>query len=74
MIVEVWSESNTVEEREWKFNLYSSSDETEHWYVDQDSNTVKCYFWHNELPDQCLTRILRTQDGIEFDLRHLALK
>jgi len=73
LIVEVWSESNSAEEREWKFNLYSTSDETEHWYVDQDSNMVKCYFGRNKLPDQCLTRILRTQDGIEFDLRHLAL-
>ena len=73
LIVEVWSESNFKAERELKWNLYSTSPITEHWYIEQDSNKVECYMGSEQLPDQCLTNILKTQRGLEFDLRYLAI-
>ena len=74
IIIEVWSESNKQAEKDFKFDLYSTGGSTEHWYIDQDSDTVKCYMGKNELEEQCLTDILKTQNGIEFDLRYLALQ
>ena len=74
LIVEVWSESNSKAERELKWNLYSTSDITEHWYIEQDLNKVKCYMGSGQLPDQYLTNILKTQRGLEFDLRYLAIE
>ena len=74
LIVEVWSEGNSKAERELKWNLYATSDITEHWYIEQDSDSVQCYMGGRQLPNQCLTEILRTQKGLEFDLRYLALE
>ena len=74
LIVEVWSESNSKAERELKRNLYATSDVTEHWYIEQDSNSVQCYMGSRQLPSQSLTKILRTQKGLEFDLRYLAIE
>ena len=73
LIVEVWSESNFEYERKRKFILYSSSDITEHWYIEQNSNLVDCYLGQNKILNQSLTNVLKTQQGIEVDLRHLAL-
>ena len=73
LIIEIWSKSNTAEDREIKKNLYSTSPITEHWYIEQDSNGVQCYMGKERLPDQCLTGILRTRRGLEFDLRYLAI-
>ena len=73
LIVEVWSESNSRAERELKLNLYASSDITEHLYIEQDSNSVQCHIGKKRLPEQCLTDILVTQKGLEFDLRYLAV-
>jgi len=73
LIVEVWSEGNPQENRDFKFKLYSSSDITEHWYIEQDCNIIKCYQGGARLPDQNLHEVLRTQRGVEFDLRYLAL-
>ena len=73
LIVEVWSESNTDDDRAFLKNLYASSPITEHWYIEQDSNTVECYFGKKRLPDQCLKDVLVTQKGFEFDLRYLAI-
>jgi hypothetical protein len=73
LIVEVWSEFNTPYDREKKFELYASSSITEHWYIEQDSNIIKCCMGASELPSQNLKDILRTRGGIEFDLRYLAL-
>jgi len=44
-----------------------------HWYIEQDSNKVECYIGSEQLPDQCLTKKLRTQKGLEFDLRYLVV-
>jgi Uma2 family endonuclease len=74
LIVEVWGEEDTKNNRDFKKYLYSASDITEHWYIEQDSNTIKCYLGRNELPDQSLMNILKTQNGLEFDLRYLAIK
>ena len=73
LIVEIWSESNSAAERELKWDLYASSGITEHWYIEQDSNSVKCYMGKRQLPGQYLAAILKTQKGIEFDLRYLAI-
>jgi hypothetical protein len=73
LIVEVWSESNDEAEREFKFDLYSTSPVTEHWYIEQDSNEIICYFGKDKITNQYLTDVLVTLDGIEFDLRYLAL-
>ena len=74
LIVEVWSKGNVQAERDFKLRLYSTSDITEHWYIEQDSNIIKCYIGETQLPDQNLRDILKTQDDIEFDLRYLALE
>ena len=73
LIVEVWSESNSKAERELKWNLYATSDITEHWYIEQDSNNVQCYMGKVRISDQNLKNILVTQKNLEFDLRYLAI-
>jgi len=73
LIVEVWSETNTDDDRAFLQNLYATSDITEPWYIEQDSNSVQCYMGSEQLPNQCLTNILKTQKGLEFDLRYLAI-
>jgi Uma2 family endonuclease len=73
LIVEIWSESNTKNDRAFLQNLYATSPITEHWYIEQDSNTVQCYMGKEQLSNQYLSNILKTQKGIEFDLRYLAI-
>ena len=73
LIVEVWSGSNTKNDRVFLQNLYATSDITEFWQVEQNSNTVKCSMGTMELPEQSLMNILKTQKGLEFDLRYLAI-
>ncbi|MCL2099779.1 MAG: Uma2 family endonuclease [Oscillospiraceae bacterium] len=73
LIVEVWSKSNTKSDREFLQALYSKSDITEFWQIDQNSNKVKCSIGSAKLPEQSLLNILKTQKGLEFDLRYLAV-
>ena len=73
LIVEVWSESNTRNEKAFLQNLYATSEITEHWYIDQDSNEVNCYYGNKKIENQYLTNILVTRDGLQFDLRYLAI-
>ena len=73
LIVEVWSKSNTKNDRAFLQNLYATSDITEFWQIEQNSNTVKCSVGAKELPKQSLKNILKTQKGLEFDLRYLAI-
>jgi len=54
-------------------NLYATSDITEHWYIEQDSNEVICYFGKNRIEGQFLSNILITRGGLKFDLRYLAV-
>ena len=73
LIVEVWSESNSKNDRAFLQNLYATSSITEHWYIEQDSNEVICYLGNNRLENQSLSNILVTGDGLKFDLRYLAI-
>ena len=73
LVVEVWSEGNFDDERRRKFLLYSSSANTEHWYIEQNSNLVVCYLGKNRALDQNLSDVIKTHCGFEIDLRHLAL-
>ena len=73
LIIEVWSDGNTKVDRDFKKYLYSTSAQTEQWYIEQDSNDVECYLGKEFLPSQSLKKVLRTVNGIEFDLRCLAL-
>lgn len=73
LIVEIWSDGNTQREKEFKKFLYKTSLITEHWYIEQDSNKVECYMGSSQLSDQSIKNILRTQKGLEFDLRYLAI-
>ena len=72
LIIEVWSDGNTKLDRDFKKYLYSTSAQTEQWYIEQDSNDVECYLGKERLPPQSLKKVLRTVNGIEFDLRCLA--
>ena len=74
LIVEVWSESNSKNDRAFLQNLYATSEITEHWYIEQDSNEVICYYGANKLKNQYLTDILATRTGLKFDLRYLAIE
>ena len=73
LIVEVWSDDNTTYDRKVKLDLYSSSPITEHWYIEQKSNSVVCYYGDSKIESQSLMNVLVTRDGIEFDLRYLAV-
>ena len=73
LIVEVWSEDNSLLDRQFKKYLYSTSPITEHWYIEQDSNIVECYYGQERIEDKSLADILVSRDGIEFDLRYLAI-
>ncbi|MCL2096745.1 MAG: Uma2 family endonuclease [Oscillospiraceae bacterium] len=73
LIVEIWSESNSKNDRAFLQNLYATSDITEHWYIEQDSNEVICYLGRNRLENQYLTDVLSTREGLKFDLRYLAI-
>ena len=58
---------------DFKMNLYATSDITEHWYIEQDSNIVQCYTGKKRISDQNLKNVLVTQKSIEFDLRYLVI-
>ena len=68
LIIEIWSAENDEKHRFEKLQVYSSSEVTEHWYVEQESDIVKCYKGKKRLPDQHLRNTLKTQNGLEFDL------
>ena len=74
-LLEVWSESNSEEDIEFKKDLYKNSKNIEHWYLTQHSNDVECWFENKRLDNKNLKDVLTTlHDGIAFDLRHLALE
>jgi len=43
LVIEVWSNDNDGLHRQKKFDIYSSSTLTEHWYVEQHSDIVRCF-------------------------------
>ncbi|MCL1998803.1 MAG: Uma2 family endonuclease [Turicibacter sp.] len=71
LVVEIWSESNSTEERIFKQNLYSSAADTEHWYIAQDSLVVEKWCGTERLPDAALDSPLRTCTGLEIDISYL---
>jgi len=73
LIVEIWSESNTDNNRAFLKKLYATSPITEHWYIEQDSNEVICYFGRDRIENQYLNDVLETRNGLKFDLRYLAV-
>jgi len=73
LVVEVWSDGNSKNDRDFKKYLYSTSDITEHWYIEQDSNEIACYLGQKRLENQSLVDVLSTQSGLKFDLRYLAI-
>ena len=73
LVIEVWSKGNTRSEKDFKKALYSTSGRTEHWYMEQDSNVVACFFGKEALPEQSLLNVLRTVNGMELDLRRMAI-
>jgi len=73
LVIEVWSDGNSDIEQELKKFLYSTSPSTEHWYIRQDSNEIECFIGSEILQAQFLNNILRTQNGVEFDLRHMSI-
>ena len=73
LIVEIWSKKNTLADRAFKKHLYSTYSKTEHWYIKQDSNKVECYLGDKELPSQFLKDMLKTQSGMEIDLRRFSI-
>ena len=74
LIVEVWSENNSILDREFKKYLYSTSPITEQWYIEQDSNIIECYYGQKRIEDKNLADILISKDGVKFDLRYLKLE
>ena len=73
LIVEVWSKNNTKSDKDFLRALYATSDITEFWQIEQNSNTVKCSIGETKLLNQSLKNVLKTQKGLEFDLRYLAI-
>ena len=73
LILEVWSKANDELYRNFKKNLYKSSNTTEHWYIAQDSNEIECWIGDMQLPYQNLKNELVTQKKIKIDLRYLSL-
>ena len=73
LIVEVWSDSNKPFGKQKKFDIYKTGFGTEHWYMEQNSNVIRCFFEKKELKEQYLTNILRTVENIEIDLRAFAI-
>ena len=74
LVIEVWSASNTDEEKEMRHRVYASSGLCEHWYLTQNSNEVTCWVGKENISRQSLKNILNTRNGVEFDLRFLAIE
>ena len=73
LLVEIWSEGNTPIDIKLKMDLYKTAPTTEHWYISQDDNEIECWLGDKQIATQTLTNVLKSQGGIEFDLRDLAL-
>ena len=72
LVVEVWSPSNVQEERDYKQRLYSTGKKTEHWYIEQDTCVVDCWYEKTHIHRKTLDQPLQTISGIPIDLTHLS--
>ena len=73
LIIEVWSDGNKNEHRNFKRKLYATSQTTEFWQITQNSNIVKCSIGNKKIMDKSLTEPMQTLAEIPIDLTHLAL-
>ena len=73
LVIEIWSRNNQ-HDKDFKFTIYSSSPQCEHWYLTLDSNEVQCWKGKEQLRAQSLTRVLKTTEKIRIDLRYLSLQ
>ena len=71
LVVEVWSDSNTPYEINFKKTLYSTAPTTEQWYINQDSPVFERYIGEEKLTALDLREIVHTKDGYAIDLREL---
>ncbi|MCL1986570.1 MAG: Uma2 family endonuclease [Firmicutes bacterium] len=71
LVIELWSNANTSEERNEKFNLYSLSPTTEHWYIDKPYITVDCWLGNNKIATHSLHEKLATVQGITIDVHDM---
>ena len=69
-VAEVWSESNSSNEKQVKFELYSKYDALEHWYIEQDSDIIRCFKGSRELPSQNIRNKLTTSNDVEMDISY----
>ncbi|MCL1997659.1 MAG: Uma2 family endonuclease [Turicibacter sp.] len=74
LIVEVWSKSNTKEERDWKHILYSTAPATEHWYLEQNSRIVERWLGNLQLENLYLDKKLTTNNGLVLDISDIPIK
>ena len=72
LVVEIWSPSNDETERSFKYDLYSSSPVTEHWYISLEDDEVFCYYGEEQLESQNLNKPLVTRKNISLDLTRFA--
>ncbi|MCL2015268.1 MAG: Uma2 family endonuclease [Defluviitaleaceae bacterium] len=73
LAIEVWSKNSSEEDRTILSKLYATSQITEFWQIEQDSNEIKCSIGKTFLPDQNLKTPLKTQGGLVLDLTSIAL-
>ena len=73
LIVEVWSKGNKKAERLHKQYLYSTSPNTEHWYLTQNSNKIECWLGENKIKSQSLAKPFTTTFGFQIDLSQISL-
>ena len=73
LIVEVWSKSNREDDIEFKKYLYASGKNTEHWYIEHNSDIVECCYEDRVIAKVSFSQILVTSGGISIDLSPLAL-
>jgi len=73
LVIEIWSESNSLEERNFKHRLYATSPATEHWYLAQDSEIIERWLGNNPLPTATLREKMHTQQGLTIDISDIKL-
>lgn len=71
LIIEVWSLSNTEDEKKLKRDLYRT-EKSEFWELDQDSPKIICWNKDGKMYEQHLDKPVKTPWGAQLDLTELA--
>ncbi|MCL1997421.1 MAG: Uma2 family endonuclease [Turicibacter sp.] len=71
LVVEIWSEHNTEQEKRFKKMLYATSGITEHWYLTQSDFYIERYLGTVALPQLHLSDVITTESGLVIDMRDL---